>query len=267
MIIQKQFISNLASKKLRIDKRGQYDSRELSVETGVIYKAEGSAKVKLGKTEVIAGVKMEIGVPFADRSDEGILMVGAEFSPIASPDFEKGPPAEDSIELARVVDRGIRESGAIDLKKLCIKEKDKAWMVCVDIHILNHAGNLIDAAGIAAIAALLTAKMPEYNEETESINHDKKVKKLPMKFKPVPVTVFKMADSLFLDPSLDEEDVMSARLTVTTRDDGNICAIQKGGSSSLGLHEIEQAFELSVKKGAEIRELIEQAAKQKAEKD
>jgi exosome complex component RRP42 len=261
MIIQKQFISNLASRKMRIDKRGQHEFRKISIETGVIAKAEGSARVKMGQTEVIAGVKMDVGTPFADTQDEGVLMIGAEFSPIASPDFEKGPPAEDSIELARVVDRGIRESGAIDMNKLCIKEKEKVWMVYVDIHILNHAGNLIDAAGLAAIAALLTAKMPEYDEENEKVNYEKKHKKLPMKFKPVPVTVFKMADSLFLDPNLEEEDVTSVRLTVTTKDDGNLAALQKGGAGALTMEEIDKAFSLSISKGAEIRSLLEEAIK------
>jgi exosome complex component RRP42 len=267
MIIQKQFISNLASKKIRMDKRGQHEFRDISIETGVIAKAEGSARVKIGKTEVIAGVKMDVGKPYPDSLDEGVLMIGAEFSPIASPDFEKGPPAEKSIELARVVDRGIRESGSIDTKKLCIKEKEKVWMVFVDIHIVNHAGNLIDAAGLASIAALLTAKMPEYDEETETINYEKKHKKIPIKFKPVPITVFRMADSLFLDPSLEEEDVMSVRLTITTKDDGNICALQKGGPSSFSLEEVEKALELSVKKGEEIRKLLEHAIKLKSEKE
>ncbi len=257
MIIQKQFITGLASRKMRIDKRAQEEFRDISIETGVIAKAEGSARVKLGKTEVIAGVKMDVGTPFADRPDEGVLMVGAEFSPIASPDFEKGPPAEGAIELARVVDRGIRESKAVELNKLCIKEKEKCWMVFIDIHIINHAGNLIDAAGLASIAALHNVKMPEYDEEAGKVNYEKKHKKLPMKFKPVPITVFRMAESLFLDPSLEEEDVTSACITVTTKDDGNIVAIQKGGDSSLSLEEIEKAFSLSLKKGAEIRKLLE----------
>jgi exosome complex component RRP42 len=257
VIIQKQFISGLASRKMRIDKRGQEEFRDVSIETGVIAKAEGSARVRLGKTEVIAGVKMDVGTPFADRPDEGVLMVGAEFSPIASPDFEKGPPAENSIELARVVDRGIRESKSIDLKKLCIKEKEKCWMVFVDIHILNHAGNLIDAAGLASIAALHTVKMPEYDEEAGKVNYEKKHKKLPMKSKPVPITVFRMGDSLFLDPSLEEEDVMAVSLTVTTQDEGNIVALQKRGASSLSPEEIEKAFSLSLKKGAEMRKLLE----------
>jgi len=267
MMIQKQFISNLASKRLRIDKRGQEEFREISIETGVIAKAEGSARVRIGKTEVIAGVKMSVGTPFPDTPDEGVLMVGAEFSPIASPDFEKGPPAEASIELARVVDRGIRESGAMDVKKLCIKPKEKVWMVYVDIHIFNHAGNLIDAAGLAAIAALSTVKMPEYDEETGTVNYEKKHKKLPLKFKPIPVTVFRMGDSLFLDSSLEEEDVMSIRLTVTTKDDGNIAAIQKGGPGSFSMGEIEKAFSLSIAKGAEIREMLEKALKAKQEKE
>lgn len=257
MIIQKQYISGLASRKARVDKRGQDDFRDVSIETGVIYKAEGSARVRIGKTEVIAGVKVDVGTPFADRADEGVLMVGAEFSPIASPRFEKGPPAENSIELARVVDRGIRESKAIDLKKLSIKVKEKCWMVFVDIHIVNHAGNLIDAAGLAAIAALHTAKMPEYDEEEAKVNYDKKHKKLPMKSKPVPITVFKMGDGLFLDPNLEEEDVMSVSLTVTTQDEGNIVALQKRGAGSLSPEEIEKAFSLSLKKGAELRKLLE----------
>ncbi len=267
VIIQKQFINNLAARKMRMDKRGQEEFREISIETGVIAKAEGSARVRIGKTEVIAGVKMAVGTPFADTQDEGVLMVGAEFSPIASPDFEKGPPAEASIELARVVDRGIRESGALEMKKLCIKAKEKVWMVFVDIHIFNHAGNLIDAAGLASIAALLTAKMPEYDAETETVNYEKKHKKLPVKFKPIPVTVFRMGDSLFLDPSLEEEDVMSIRLTVTTKDDGNIAALQKGGPGSFSMAEIEKAFELSMRKGAEIREMLDRALKSKSEKE
>ena len=261
MIIQRQFIGNLASRKMRIDKRGQHEFRPITIETGVIYKAEGSARVKIGKTEVIAGVKMDVGTPFPDTQDQGVLMIGAEFSPIASPDFEKGPPAEDSIELARVVDRGIRESKAIDMNKLCIKEKEKVWMLFVDIHILNHAGNLIDAAGLAAIAALLTAKMPEYDEEAGKVNYEKKHKKLPMKFKPVPITVFKMADSLFLDPDLDEEDLTSVKLTVTTKDDGNLAALQKGGAGALTMEEVEKAFSLSIAKGAEIRNLLEESIK------
>jgi exosome complex component RRP42 len=127
----------------------------------------------------------------------------------------------------------------------------------VDIHIVNHAGNLIDAAGLAAIAALHTAKMPEYDEEAGKVSYEKKHKKLPIKFKPVPITVFRMGDSLFLDANLEEESVMSVSMTVTTQDEGNVVALQKRGSGSLSPEEIEKAFSLSMAKGAEIRKLLE----------
>ena len=42
--------------------------------------------------------------------------------PLADPTAEPGPPGEDVIELARVVDRGIRESGMVDLKQLVLEK-------------------------------------------------------------------------------------------------------------------------------------------------
>ena len=117
-----QYLLELAKKGLRIDKRKPDHYREIFIEKNPIEKPEGSARVKIGKTDVMVGVKMDVGEPFPDKLDEGILITGAEFSQLASSTFEGGPPREDSIELARVVHRGIRESGAIDTKKLCIKK-------------------------------------------------------------------------------------------------------------------------------------------------
>ena len=256
MIILRDHVKNLASKGMRLDGRKMDDYREISVEVNPIYKAEGSARVKFGETDVIAGVKMEVGKPFPDKMDEGVLMVGAEFSPIASPDFETGPPSEEAIELARVVDRGIRESGTLDTKKLCIEAGEKVWMVMVDIHVVNHGGNLIDAAGLAAVVALQNAKMPEYDAESGKVNFEKKVKKLPVKYKPIPVTITKIGDALLVDPTIEEEEVSDTRLTVTIKDDGNITAMQKGGSVALSLEEIDQAFDIATRKSKELRKLI-----------
>ncbi len=256
MIMQSEYIMNLASKGMRIDNRKPEDFREIKLEKGVTGNAEGSARIRMGKTEIMVGIKMGVGVPFPDSQDKGVLIVGAEFSPIASPDFEKGPPRENAIELARIVDRGIRESKAIDLEKLCIKEKEKVWMVFIDIHILNHDGNLIDAAGLAAIQALLDAKMPEYLEKEDKVSYEKRTKPLLVKSKPIPVTVAKMGGNLFIDPSLEEENAMDTRLIVGTKDNGNICALQKGGVEALKIEEIDRIFELATRKAEELRKLL-----------
>src|SRR5665648_285637 len=112
--IQKDYIYSKLLIGERVDGRSLTDIREISVKTGVIEKAEGSALVKIGETEVMVGIKMQPGTPFPDSPDSGIIISNVELSVIASPDFEAGPPGEDSIEMARVIDRGIRESHAID---------------------------------------------------------------------------------------------------------------------------------------------------------
>jgi len=44
---------------------------------------------------------------------------------------------------------------------------------------------------------------------------------------------------------------------VTTKDSGNICAMQKGGREALSVEEIEKAFDASVAKGKEMRKLLD----------
>ena len=92
----------------------------------MIEKAEGSARVLLGKTEVLVGVKVETGEPFPDTPNEGVLTVNAELVPIASPNFEAGPPNEDSIELARVVDRGIVNQKQSTMKSFASSQAKKS---------------------------------------------------------------------------------------------------------------------------------------------
>ena len=255
MAVKVDYVLSLVEKGKRADGRAFDEFRKAEVEASPIEKAEGSARVKLGKTDVIVGIKLGVGTPFPDRLDEGTIMVNAELSPIATTDFESGPPNEESIELARVVDRGIRESKSIDLKKLVIVPEEKVWSVFIDIHILNHDGNLIDAAGLATITALWNAKLPELDKENNIILETKTKHSLPMANKPIPVTVHKVGGKLMVDPDKDEENSATSRLTITTIENGNVCAMQKG-MDALTVEEIVNAFDLSKKAGAELRKLI-----------
>lgn len=149
--IRMKRIGDLLIQDKRLDGRGLLDYREIKFETGIVEKANGSALVSLGKTKVMVGIKVESGTPFPDSPEEGVLTVNAELVPLASPSFETGPPGEKSIELARVVDRGIRESKSIDTKKLCIVPGKKVFIVFVDIYILDHDGNLFDAPSCESV--------------------------------------------------------------------------------------------------------------------
>ena len=89
--ITKESIINLAVNDKREDGRELDEYRDISIETDVISKAEGSARVKIGDTQVIVGIKPQIGAPFPDTPDLGVLMTNCEMLPMADPTFEPGP--------------------------------------------------------------------------------------------------------------------------------------------------------------------------------
>jgi len=255
--LRRSQMSELLSKGRRLDGRGLMDIRDLVVEANVIEKAEGSARVKLGNTELIAGVKVNLGTPFPDTPDKGLLVVSAEVLPLASPYAEPGPPNEDTIELARVADRGVRESGMIDVSKLVLVEGKSVYAVFVDVSILNVDGNLFDATSYGVVAALLTTKIPKYeiSAEGQPVKTEETMS-LPIQTVPISVTFAKIGNQLLVDPASEEEAVMDARLTLVSDDRGNICAGQKGQAGTLSPEQILLAASTAKLKGEEIRAQI-----------
>ncbi len=248
--ITKEYLYRLISDGKRIDGRDKFEQRELKIETNWIGPAEGSARVKLGDTDVIVGIKMDIGQPFPDTPDKGVVITSAELIPMASPNYEAGPPREDATELARVVDRGIREGKVIDVTKLCIEEGEKVWLIFIDMHVLDFDGNLFDACGIGAMAALLSTMVPA---EKFDLGEDYP---LPVEHVVVPTTFGKIRDSIILDPRLEEERISDARLTVTTNEEGNLVAMQKGLSGVFSYDDVKMCIRKSQEIGAKIRERL-----------
>jgi exosome complex component RRP42 len=238
----------------RFDGRGLLDLRDIEIQTGVTKNANGSAKVKMGNTEVIAGVKLNTAEPFPDSKGQGILITTAEFLPLSSPRFEPGPPQIDSIELARIVDRGLRE-GFIEFDKLAIND-EKVWGIFVDIYTLNTDGNLIDACALAAVAALKTAVFPKYDEKEDKVEHEEMTtKKLPLtNIIPMNITFYKVGKHIIVDPVEEEEDSSEGRISLAVSNDKEpmIHSLQKGGEDSFTEEEVDFIIDNSVKKTQEL---------------
>jgi len=247
----------------RFDGRKYDEFRKIEIETGISKKAEGSARVKLGKTDVIVGIKMGVDEPYPDSQDEGNLMVTAELLPLSSDRYELGPPRIESIELARIIDRGIRESKFIDMKKLCIKEGEKVWTVFIDIYSINSDGNLIDAAAIAALIALKNSKMPKYDKKEEKVLYGEWTNdSLPLrKDIPIPCTIYKIGKSFVVDPNLEEEDSSETRVTVSISNNDTIHALQKGEEKELSIEEFEEVLNLAEKNYKQLFPVIEKHMK------
>lgn len=187
-------------------------------------------------------------------------MVNAELLPLSSAEYEPGPPGKKAIELARVIDRGIREAKAIDMKKLCITPGEKAWFVTIDIITINDAGNLFDAAGLAALAALKSAKFPVVDPETGAIDYKTKTdKSLPLLKEPLPVTVYKINGALLVDPTSEEEEAYDARLTIASDEKGTVSALQKGGEVPLAIAEVSTMIDIALEKAKFLRQELNKA--------
>jgi len=265
--ITKKNVLEAVTKEKRLDGRGLLEHRPVSIKFGISNKAEGSVSVKMGKTEVVCGIKMGVAEPYTDHEGEGTMMTTMELLPLSSPNFEYGAPSINSVEIARIIDRGIRESGFIDFEKLCIKEGEKVWSIFIDLATINDDGNLIDAGALAAILALRTARFPEYDEKTERIKYGEFTdKKLPLNESKMPITTtfFKLGEKIFVDPTREEEDVAEGRISIEVskpEKDEMINAMQKGGEASFSPEEIESMLEEEIKIFKKLNTLVEDELK------
>ncbi len=259
--LRKQQMWEAISKGKRLDGRNLDDIRPLEIELDIIKKANGSAKVKLGNSEVIAGVKIETGEPFEGLENKGALIVSAEVLPTASPYIEPGPPDEETVELARVVDRGIRESEMIDLDKLVLVPGKIVYTIFVDCSVINADGNLFDATSYAVVLALASSKVPIFEMQDGKVVHTGNNQDPPITTIPISITAIRIGEAVILDPTSEEEACMNARITITTNSNGDFTAIQKGSTGAFTVRQIKKAAETARIKGEEVRARLKEFTK------
>lgn len=94
-----------------------------------------SCTVLLGSTRVMTTITASLEAPYPDRPNEGSLRFNVEFLPMAAPHFESGRPGEEATEVARLVERGLRESRAIDQEALVVLAGRKVWHLRADVFV------------------------------------------------------------------------------------------------------------------------------------
>ncbi|TYI89429.1 hypothetical protein E1A91_D03G056200v1 [Gossypium mustelinum] len=261
---EKNFIKTALLSEIRIDGRKPFEFRNISINFG---REDGSAEVQLGQTRVMGIVTAKFVQPYRDRPNEGTLAIYPEFSPMADPSFEAGRSGESAVELGRIIDRGLRESRAVDTESLCIVAGKLVWAIRIDILILDNGGNLVDAANIAALAALMTFRRPECSlggeDGLEVIIHPPEMRDpLPLIVHHLPIAItfgfFIDENVVVIDPILNEEAVMAGRMIATVNANGDICAIQKAGEG-VSQRVIMQCLQLAITKAADITKQIKAA--------
>jgi exosome complex component RRP42 len=249
--IRTSHVLALAATGKRLDGRGPDDYRPVSIDPGFVTTADGSALVRIGETVVVSGVKLELGKPFPDTPNAGVLTTNAELVPLSSPIFEPGPPQPGAIEVSRVVDRAIRAAEAIDLTRLCVTPGEKTWVCYVDVHVLDHSGNLIDAAMLAGVSALAHAIVPAKRFGVAEADYP-----LDIQHFPVECTFVRLGDAIVVDPSFDEEQAAQGRLTVATDELGRVVAMQKGLVGAFSPDDVRDVVGRALTHGDRLRKLV-----------
>ncbi|XP_071453186.1 exosome complex component RRP45 [Hetaerina americana] len=233
---EKEFIPRAASEGRRLDGRSALEYRKLRIDYGGDW---GCCLVCLGDTKVLAQGSCEIVQPKTTRPNEGILFVNVEFSPMGAPHFEQGRPSEQAVQCNRLVEKCIKESRCVDLESLCIVSDEKVWQIRVDVSVLNHGGALVDAASIAALAALAHFRRPDVTIDGEEVvvHRDPAERDfLPLSLHHHPVCVsfalFNGGKDVLVDPIVMEERTAEAQIVVGINAYRELTALHLGGTGS-----------------------------------
>ena len=218
----------------------------------ILPRAEGSARVRMGDTIVLAGVKFQIMTPYPDRPNQGGLMCSAEVRPVAGRNWESGPPSPESIELGRVVDRGIRESGCIDVDSLCIIPGEKAWQVILDLFAISDDGNLFDAFALAGITALRNATVPA---ERFEVGEDYQ---LSVSKTPIMCSYHRVGGRFVFDATAREELGGDERIHITLGDDNNVHSLQKGLKGIFSADEFTEIMDNAIERTEKLRKIVDE---------
>uniref|UniRef100_A0A8B9WQ56 Exosome complex component RRP45 n=1 Tax=Bos mutus grunniens TaxID=30521 RepID=A0A8B9WQ56_BOSMU len=242
--------------------RQTYDYRNIKISFGTDY---GCCIVELGKTRVLGQVSCELVSPKLNRATEGILFFNLELSQMAAPAFEPGRQSDLLVKLNRLLERCLRNSKCIDTESLCVVAGEKVWQIRVDLHLLNHDGNIIDAASIAAIVALCHFRRPDVSVQGDEVTLYTLEERdpVPLSIHHMPICVsfafFQQGTYLLVDPSEREERVMDGLLVIAMNKHREICTIQSSGGIMLLKDQVLRCSKIAGVKVVEITELIQKA--------
>ncbi|VDM13177.1 unnamed protein product [Wuchereria bancrofti] len=243
---EKVFIIHGAQEGLRADGRGPLDYRPVIVQTGVLATTNGSARVQIGSTDLLIGVKAELISVESIAVYRNRLNFFVDCSANATPLFAGRGGDEFADELSAALDAAYDNNYVLpDLKKLILSPMH-AWKLFVDIVLLQCDGNVIDAAGLGVKAALkdteiskVIVRPADEGKYTIDLPDDNTVWKLDTSRVPLFVSVNRLGTAKIVDNSLAEEACTRTSVWIavapqfvsdTSHNQSNQCAVKCDGS-------------------------------------
>jgi exosome complex component RRP42 len=237
---ERRFLIDGVASEIRNDGRASGTFRRVVLETGVLEQTSGSARVRVGASDVTVGVKLQVAVPHADAPNVGLVECGVECAPLVAAD------AASTADLAQSLHRAWAHGRCLDLAQLCIAPGKLCWCVYVDAVVHSGDGNLLDVLSIAARAALHNTRVPAVRAVPASsgdagldaveLEVDSDVAAgapLNLARVPVCVTLTRIGKYFVVDATREEQLCSSGSLTVAINAHGRTTALEKRGSASI----------------------------------
>ena len=235
-----KFIKEGIKTNVRTDGRKNNQFREITCEKEVIDQANGSVRLKLGRTEVVVGIKCELGEPSPLQPNSGRYHVLVK---------QVGRMNENDIEIEKMLQVSLDNAGKEYMKEFSVVDGKLCWNIYVDAVVVEDDGNLMDCISLAVRAALLNTLIPivsvisgdsddiqiEIDKDNVQFKHFKK------EALPLCVSLVQFDQQFIADPSKMEELCEGCQLTVAITPDGKVCGIQKGGN---GCFKTEQMYKM-----------------------
>jgi len=214
--------------------------------------------VTLADTDVIVGIKAEVGKVHPNFPDEGIIQLEVECSTSVSASFEGRGGEEMASNLKRMLSLLLSRHGSPLYQQLCIIPNQLCWILHIDCLIVQSQGNLLDCLSFAIRAALQHTTLPKVNatellpeeedvqvgEETfmdmntqyelelEGDGDPESVMHLDISQFPIVISFgISEGSSIYVDATLREEACTGARLSIAINEAAHVCSIEKFGTS------------------------------------
>jgi len=141
----------------------------------------------------------------------------------------------------------------------------QVWSLRCALHVLDHGGNLIDAASLAALASLLHFRRADVSVSGQEVTVHKLTERAPVPLSvhhtPVCVTfgMVKGVEQVLVDPTDREELVMHGRITYALNAHEELCVVHKLGGLPLSIDQLLECSHIAAAKAKSLVGLMQKA--------
>jgi len=208
-----------------------------------------TAEASLGRTRCVGRATCALGAPEPARPSEGTVRVHCELAPGAA-----AAAGADADAVRRAVDACVRGCGAVDREALCVAVGVACWHVRCDVHVVHDDGGALEAAALAAAAALAHCRRPHValdDAGRAAVVADADPVPLPLVRAPLAVAVAALprppgppragdgdgagageGPALLVDPSKAEERAAAAVFALAVDEHGECAALSFSGAAA-----------------------------------